>query len=422
MTTVSVVIPTLNEEANIGRLLRSLREQHRPPDEIIVVDGGSDDATVALAAGARILRSRPPVGAQRQVGLEAAKGEIVVFLDADTEPGSAFLERALEAFERRRLDVAIPRYVPATSNFFVRCVFAFFNLVFLILAPALPSGGGMCIIARRAHALAVGGFRSDLVYEDIEFIRRAARRGRFGVLAEPVRVSPRRFEEHGHLRTLGKYLLLSVFFTFGLFRLAGVVPYRFSAYARGNSEERVVLVDESNNAIGTAPKSLVHTSDTPLHRGFSAFVFDGSGRLLLQRRSAGKVTWPLTWSNSCCGHPALDESALEAAKRRLSHELGLTDVRLAVAIPDYRYRAQKDGIVENEICPVIVGVTAQSPSPRPDEVSGTRWVNWRDFVEEVRSGKTEVSPWCVEETLLLDERFDRPWDVPGRPAETDSTA
>lgn len=422
MTTVSIIIPTLNEESSIGSLLRSLREQRRPPDEIIVVDGGSDDATVALASGARVLRSHPPVGAQRQCGLEAATGAIVVFLDADTNPGDTFLERAVEAFERRRLDVAIPRYAPATSSVFVRCVYGFFNLVFLLLAPVLPSGGGMCIIARREHALDAGGFRSDLVYEDIEFIRRAARRGRFGVLAEPVSVSPRRFEQHGYLRTLGKYLLLSVFFTFGLFRLAGVVPYRFSAYSRRDDEEGVVLVDEEDHPIGTAPKSLVHTSDTPLHRGFSAFVFDPAGRLLLQQRSAGKVTWPLVWSNTCCGHPAPNEPVLDAAKRRLADELGLIDVRLRVAIPDYRYRAQNDGIVENEFCPVVVGVTDRQPSPRPDEVAETRWVDWHEFVDGVRSGELELSPWCVEETLLLASRFERPWDFNGGTAATGSCA
>jgi isopentenyl-diphosphate delta-isomerase len=67
--------------------------------------------------------------------------------------------------------------------------------------------------------------------------------------------------------------------------------------------EEVVLVDEENNILGTMPKSLVHGEKTPLHRAFSAFIFNYDKKLLLQQRSHVKKTWPLAWSNSCCGHP-----------------------------------------------------------------------------------------------------------------------
>jgi len=67
--------------------------------------------------------------------------------------------------------------------------------------------------------------------------------------------------------------------------------------------EKVVLVDEENNVLGTTDKSTVHTANTPLHRGFSAFIFNSKQEILLQQRSKYKKTWPLVWSNSCCGHP-----------------------------------------------------------------------------------------------------------------------
>jgi isopentenyl-diphosphate delta-isomerase len=178
--------------------------------------------------------------------------------------------------------------------------------------------------------------------------------------------------------------------------------------ASGAQDEMVVLVNEANEPLGLAPKSAVHTNETPLHRGFSAFIFDTEGKLLLQQRSASKVTWPLVWSNSVCGHPAEDESAEEAARRRLAHELGLTEVALLDVLPDFRYRAEQDGIVENELCPVLVGVTRQAPVPNPEEVASVEWVEWPVFVQGVESGEADVSPWCREETRLLASMPDLP--------------
>jgi isopentenyl-diphosphate delta-isomerase len=170
-------------------------------------------------------------------------------------------------------------------------------------------------------------------------------------------------------------------------------------------EEYVVLIDEQNNVTGTAPKATVHTGDTPLHRGFSLFLFNKKGELLLQQRSGTKKTWPLVWSNSVCGHPMLDESAVEAAKRRSYFELGIVCDDLYEILPNYRYRAERDGVVENERCPVVVGFYDGAVKKNDDEVEETRWVLWRSFMQEAR-GENEYSPWCVEEALLL-EKNDR---------------
>ena len=111
-------------------------------------------------------------------------------------------------------------------------------------------------------------------------------------------------------------------------------------------EEQVVLVDDDNAVIGTMPKALVHTASTPLHRGFSVFLFDEGGRLLLQQRSRSKKTWPLAWSNSCCGHPGLDEPDEDAARRRVRFELGAEAMDVRLFLP-YRYQCVKDGVMEN---------------------------------------------------------------------------
>ena len=68
--------------------------------------------------------------------------------------------------------------------------------------------------------------------------------------------------------------------------------------------ELIVLVDDDGTPIGTMPKPLVHHGETPLHRAFSAYLFDDAGRLLVTRRAEDKQTFPGMWTNTVCGHPA----------------------------------------------------------------------------------------------------------------------
>jgi len=164
--------------------------------------------------------------------------------------------------------------------------------------------------------------------------------------------------------------------------------------------EQVVLVDEGNRPLRTAEKSTVHHGDTSLHRGFSVFLFDRSGTLLLQQRCLRKTTWPGVWSNSCCGHPQPGETTEHAMQRRIGEELGLTDVAVKVMIPGHRYRFARHGVVENEFCPVGVGVVDETPDPDPDEVQAIRWIAWEDFLEEIE-GDSGYTEWCIEEAHLL---------------------
>ena len=154
------------------------------------------------------------------------------------------------------------------------------------------------------------------------------------------------------------------------------------------------LVDEDGTTIGTAEKLSAHVAPGRLHRAFSVFLFDSSGRLLLQRRALGKYHSPGVWSNTCCGHPAPEEEMKTAITRRLGEELGLTVRGLELVLPGFRYRAEMHEVVENEMCPVFVAFTADSPTPNLDEVAETRWVAWPEFAAEVLAGELEISPWC----------------------------
>ncbi len=139
--------------------------------------------------------------------------------------------------------------------------------------------------------------------------------------------------------------------------------------------ELVVLVDDNNNVLGTKPKDDVHTTDTPLHRGFSLFIFNSKKQLLLTQRASTKKTFPGVWTNTICGHLAPDESTAQAATRRLKEELGITGVEVKEVTP-YRYRfADKNGIVENEICPILIGNFDGNPTPNPTEVDDWKWID-----------------------------------------------
>lgn len=166
-------------------------------------------------------------------------------------------------------------------------------------------------------------------------------------------------------------------------------------------EEYVVLVDKKNLVLGTSPKLKTHNNKTPLHRGFSLFLFNKKGEVLLQQRSRKKKTWPLIWSNSCCGHPMLNESSIDAAKRRLTFELGINHAGIYEIIPNFQYKVEKDGIVENEICPILIGLTDQEPLTNKNEVNDVAWIEWNKFIEVIKHNPNEYSKWCVLETILL---------------------
>lgn len=178
-------------------------------------------------------------------------------------------------------------------------------------------------------------------------------------------------------------------------------------YSDHMSEEYVVLVDEGNNVIGKALKSEVHTANTPLHRAFSVYIFNKKGELLLQQRSSKKKTWPLVWSNSCCGHPGPGEATEAAVYRRVKHELGIELGEIYNILPDFTYRAELDGIVEHEICPVFMAVVDSEPKTNPDEVEAIRWVPWQVFVEEALAENAIYSPWCILEVqeLVRNKKF-----------------
>jgi hypothetical protein len=206
---VSVVIPALNEAARLPNLLACLAAQTRQADEIIVADADSTDETrtIALAAGAKVVQGGMP-GVGRNAGAAAATGELLLFTDADSEPGPEFLERALAEFDARGLSVASapPWPIESDPSLHFWCWVA--EVYLRAMERMVPHAAGVCILVTRDLHERIGGFDESIVLaEDHDYAQRAAVAGRYGLLRS-VRVpaSMRRAAREGRWRLFGIFV------------------------------------------------------------------------------------------------------------------------------------------------------------------------------------------------------------------------
>jgi glycosyltransferase involved in cell wall biosynthesis len=229
----SVVIPALNEERHLGQLLSDIKRQTQSPDELIVVDAGSSDATVRIAeqSQAVVLHGEPPIARGRNLGGYSATGDLIFFLDADTRLPETFLEDFASEVDRRCLDIACPRYLPYDSTPTIRVIHTFWNLVLKVFERTLPSGAGHCIALRSKLFRQSRGFDPSLKFDDIELVRRLSKERRFGYVGTSVLVSDRRYREEGILRTFLLHLLMALAFAVGKFEWANNVTYEFGNHA-----------------------------------------------------------------------------------------------------------------------------------------------------------------------------------------------
>jgi isopentenyl-diphosphate Delta-isomerase len=159
--------------------------------------------------------------------------------------------------------------------------------------------------------------------------------------------------------------------------------------------ESVVTVDVDDRDVGTCDKLAAHQGDGVLHRAFSVLLFDGTGRLLLQRRAFEKYHFRGRWSNSCCSHPRPGEDLLEAGRRRVREELGI-EVELSHR-GRFVYRAVDldSGLVEHELDHVLVGRTDAEPRPDSREVDAVRWVAADELLRWLDEEPEVFTPWFV---------------------------
>jgi len=220
---ISIIIPTLNEAANLEETVRRAR---RPGVvEIIVVDGGSSDATrsCASAIADEVLESAPGRARQMNAGAQRAHGDILLFLHADTHLPTDFADVIGAACHdvdvvAGRFDLRLEPSSPLLS-----LVAALINARSRATRVAT---GDQAIFVRRTTFERLGGYAEIPLMEDIELCRRLKRCGRIACLRDKVTTSSRRWRRHGVIRTI---LLM---WTLKSLYLLGVSPERLSRLYR----------------------------------------------------------------------------------------------------------------------------------------------------------------------------------------------
>jgi isopentenyl-diphosphate delta-isomerase len=137
-------------------------------------------------------------------------------------------------------------------------------------------------------------------------------------------------------------------------------------------EEKVILVNENDEQIGTMPKMEAHEKAV-LHRAFSVFVINSKNELMLQQRALDKYHSPGLWTNTCCSHQREGETNIAAGRRRLQEEMGF-DVALKESI-SFIYKAPFDnGLTEYEYDHVLLGTFEGTPQINKEEVADWKWM------------------------------------------------
>jgi rSAM/selenodomain-associated transferase 2 len=213
-TTLSVIIPVLDEAASIAAALEALAPLRARGAEIIVVDGGSMDETAAMAAplADRVIASARGRAVQMNAGAGIARGDVLLFLHADTRlpPDAGRLVINGLATSHRgwgRFDIAIAGRHPMLP-----VIAAFMNA--RSRATGITTGDQAMFVTRNAFA-ASGGFPEIALMEDIEFARRLKRISPPLCLRARVTTSGRRWEQRGVLRTIALMWRLRLAYFFG---------------------------------------------------------------------------------------------------------------------------------------------------------------------------------------------------------------
>lgn len=230
---LSIIIPALNEEKYLPRLLESLRNQDFKGEyEIIVADAGSFDKTKEIARnfGCRVvLGGRPAEGRNR--GAQVARGEILLFIDADASLPEDFLKKALLEFSSRELDSAGFLVYPQSPKKIYRFIFSLYNLFAKLFEKKIPLGW-TAILTKKAIHLQIKGFDEKItIGEDHWYLKKASKIGRCGIIkSTKVFASPRRFEKEGVFRLCLKYILVGLYILLFGPPKKEIIKYEFNHY------------------------------------------------------------------------------------------------------------------------------------------------------------------------------------------------
>ena len=228
---ISIIIPTLNEAAYLGRTLEPLRDAAGV--ETIVVDAGSHDGTpqIAEARGCRVLTAPPGRAAQMNAGAAAATGSAVLFLHADTRLPQGFQQHIHATLARPGVVAGAFRLAIAGTmySWSARGALRLIQWAANLRARWLQMPYGDQAIFLTAETFrALGGFPDLPIMEDFELLRRLRGRGRIAIVPFPVSTSARRWNALGPLRTtwINQMVVLGYYL--------GVPPERLARWYRAD--------------------------------------------------------------------------------------------------------------------------------------------------------------------------------------------
>ncbi|GAB5466535.1 MAG: TIGR04283 family arsenosugar biosynthesis glycosyltransferase [Candidatus Kapaibacteriales bacterium] len=225
---ISLVVPVLNEEALLKTNLISLRNSCRYSEnevEIVVCDGGSTDSSKSIAEeyADRVVEQEGrfnTIAEGRNSGAAAAKGDILVFINADTYPRNPYqFNHEISKFaETKDRFIAQGVFVHGDAtieeNGFIGHFDRFFHFItnwyfWLMSVLGFTMARGECMIVKKNSFTAIGGFRGDLVAgEDVDFFRRLSKLGKVAVNKKIVVIeSSRRFISEGYFKTMGRWFI-----------------------------------------------------------------------------------------------------------------------------------------------------------------------------------------------------------------------
>ncbi len=165
------------------------------------------------------------------------------------------------------------------------------------------------------------------------------------------------------------------------------------------NEEKVILVNERDEELGTMPKMEAHEKAL-LHRAFSIFILNNKGEIMLQQRAANKYHSPLLWTNTCCSHQRAGETNFEAGKRRLQEEMGFTTSLKELF--SFIYRAPfENGLTEHELDHVLVGFYNEMPNINREEVADWKWMSPEAIKNEMLEHPERYTVW----SKIIFEKF-----------------
>lgn len=214
---LSIITPTLNEENFLPSLLESIKRQSFLDHEIIIADAGSKDKTIEIAKKycCQIVKGGLPAKGRNE-GAKVAKGDLLLFLDADVILPEEFFNKVLKEFKERKLDAASFCLDSQSKSQREKILLNFFYNWPIIIFEKILSHGTQAVLVKKEIFEKVKGFDENIKFgEDHNFVRRIRKIGEFGLIrSSKILSSLRRFEKDGWFLTYFRYIIAEIYMVF----------------------------------------------------------------------------------------------------------------------------------------------------------------------------------------------------------------